>query len=109
MSRYRFIETENKVICISTFAKKPIKGIAKCSPNDTFNSEIGRKLAQLRCDEKIANKRANRAAQKYLEAEQILVEANEYFYDMKQYYLDSEYQYNKAYKALKNFEKEVLK
>lgn len=109
MSRYRFIKADNKVICISTFAKKPVKGIAKCSPNDNFDLEIGTKLAQLRCDLKVADKRANRAAEKYLEAIELLMDANEYFSDMKQYYFDSEHQYNKALEALTNFEKEVLK
>lgn len=109
MSRYRFIKADNKVICISTFAKKPVKGIAKCSPNDTFDLEIGTKLAKLRCDLKVTDKRANRAAEKYLEATELLIDANEYFYDMKQYYFDSEYQYSEALKELKNFEKEVLK
>ena len=51
MARYRFIETNNKVICISTYAKKVVRGVAKCSPNDNFDIEIGKKLAQLRCDE----------------------------------------------------------
>ena len=37
MARYRFIQTGNKVICISTYAKKVVKGIAKCSPNDEFD------------------------------------------------------------------------
>ena len=65
MARYRFIETNNKVICISTYAKKVVRGVAKCSPNDNFDIEIGKRLAQLRCDEKIADKRANRALVKY--------------------------------------------
>ncbi len=109
MPRYRFIEADNKVICISTFAKRPVKGIAKCSPNDNFDFEIGKKLAQLRCDLKIADKRANRAAEKYLEATELLMDANKYFTDMKQYYFDSESQYNKALEELKSFEKEILK
>ena len=82
MARYRFIEAGNKIICISTYAKKVVKGIAKCSPNDNFDIEIGKKLAQLRCDEKIADKRANRALDKYLEAGEILAEAKMYFDDL---------------------------
>ena len=107
MARYRFIETNNKVICISTYAKKIVRGVAKCSPNDNFNIEIGKKLAQLRCDEKIADKRANRALDKYLEAEDILAEAKAYYDDMRRYYLDSEHKHDKALADLVEFEKNI--
>lgn len=107
MARYRFIEAGNKIICISTYAKKVVKGIAKCSPNDNFDIEIGKKLAQLRCDEKIADKRANRALDKYLEAGEILAEAKMYFDDMRQYYLDSEDKHDKALAELENFQKGI--
>ena len=107
MARYRFIEAGNKIICISTYAKKVVKGIAKCSPNDNFDIEIGKKLAQLRCDEKIADKRANRALDKYLEAGEILAEAKMYFDDMRQYYLDSENKHDKALAELENFQNEI--
>lgn len=107
MARYRFIEAGNKIICISTYAKKVVKGIAKCSPNDNFDIEIGKKLAQLRCDEKIADKRANRALDKYLEAGEILAEAKMYYDDMRMYYLDSENKHDKALAELVNFQKEI--
>lgn len=107
MARYRFIEAGNKIICISTYAKKVVKGIAKCSPNDNFDIEIGKRLAQLRCDEKIADKRANRALDKYLEAGEILAEAKMYFDDMRQYYLDSENKHDKVLAELVNFQKEI--
>ena len=108
MSRYRFIVHDNKVICISSFARKNIKGIAKCAPNDNFDIEIGKKLAQLRCDKKVADKRADRAAQKYIEAEDQLYEAFHNFENIKSYYFDSEAQYQKAEKALFDFESKLL-
>ena len=107
MARYRFIETNNKVICISTYAKKVVRGVAKFSPNDNFDIEIGKRLAQLRCDEKIADKRANRALDKYLEAEDILAEAKAYYDDMRRYYLDSEHKHDKAFADLVEFEKNI--
>lgn len=106
--RYRFIQAGNKVICISTYAKKVVKGIAKCSPNDEFDLDLGKELAKLRCDVKIADKRANRAAEKYIEAEDNLFEANQYFSDMRNYYLDSERNYFEALDKLNNFEKKML-
>ena len=107
MARYRFIETNNKVICISTYAKKVVRGVAKCSPNDNFDIEIGKRLAQLRCDEKIADKRANRALDKYLEAEDILAEAKADYDDMRRYYDDSEHKHDKALADLVEFEKNI--
>lgn len=108
MARYRFIQTGNKVICISTYAKKVVKGIAKCSPNDEFDLEFGKELAKLRCDVKIADKRANRAAEKYIEAEDNLYEANQYFCDMKDYYYDSENKYFNAVDKLNEFEEKNM-
>lgn len=108
MARYRFIQTGNKVICISTYAKKVVKGIAKCSPNDEFDLEFGKELAKLRCDVKIADKRANRAAEKYIEAEDNLYEANQYFCNMKDYYFDSERKYAEAMDKLNEFEEKNM-
>ena len=65
-------------------------------------------MAQLRCDEKIADKRADRAMKKYIEAEDALFEAKEYFYKMKDYYLDSEHKHDKAQNELIHFEKELM-
>ena len=107
MAKYRFIEAGNKIICISTYAKKVVKGIAKCSPNDNFDIEIGKKLAQLRCDEKVADKRADRALDKYLEAENILFKAKAYYDDMRKYYLDSEDKHDKALAELLDFQKNI--
>lgn len=67
--RYLYNITDNKVICVSHFAGKAVRGIAKCDPNcDAFNEETGIKLATLRCDEKVARKRAKRAEEKYIAA-----------------------------------------
>ena len=106
--RYRFIQEGNKVICISTYAKKNITGVAKCAPEDEFDLEFGKILAKLRCDVKVADKRANRAAEKYIEAEDNLFEANKYFSDMREYYFDSERKYSEALDKLNNFEKKML-
>lgn len=46
-----------KVICVSHYAGKAVRGIARCYSTDTFNSEDGKKLARLRCEAKVAKKR----------------------------------------------------
>jgi hypothetical protein len=107
MARYRFIEAGNKIICISTYAKKVVRGVAKCSPNDNFDIEIGKKLAQLRCDEKVCNKRAIRALEKYMEAEYRLFAAKEYFENMRSYYLESEKRHDDVVDELKKFSRTI--
>lgn len=107
MPRYRFIEVPNKVICISTYAKKIVRGVAKCSPNDKFDIEIGKKLSQLRCDKKVAEKRMNRAYNKYEEALRAFADAKLYLFSMEEYYESSVDKYNKACNALENFSKNI--
>ena len=56
--RHMFSIGDNKVVCISKYAGKPVRGIAKCDPEyDEFDVETGKELAQSRCDVKVANKR----------------------------------------------------
>lgn len=107
MARYSFIRNNNKIICLSTYAKKVVRGIAKCSPNDNFSVEIGERLAQLRCDFKIAEKRMNRAYQKYMDARQVLFEAQKHFDEMNKYYDESCWKYNEAQRVLYNFQRNI--
>ena len=73
MARYKFYDYKEKdgtpvVVCVSSYAGKPVKGRAKCSPHDTFDIEKGKRLAQARCDLLIAQKRQKRAISKMHEA-----------------------------------------
>lgn len=61
MARYNYHVAGNKVICTSTYAKKCVRGVAKCAPGDEFDLEKGKELAKLRCDLKVAKKRRQRA------------------------------------------------
>ena len=88
--RYRHYVTGNKVICVSSYAGKTVKGYAKCDPKDVFDLENGKKLARLRCDEKIAAKRVNRAAAKYAEAVEILKQAQAHVDRMNSYFMESQ-------------------
>ncbi len=105
MSRYKFIKTDNKIICLSTYAKKPVRGVAKCSPHDEFDFEIGAKLAKLRCDVKVCEKRLANARYRYSEAVDILNEAMKYYDSMWEYYMDSLTNYKESEIELKEFEK----
>lgn len=88
-NNYKYIETPNKVIALSTYAGKTVRGIAKCHPNDTFDVEFGRKLAAARCNAKIAAKRAANAQNKYWEAHKKYLEINRTFKKYSQYYIDA--------------------
>ena len=108
MGRYRFYEANNKIICVSTFAKKDVKGVAKCSPEDKFDIKIGYELARLRCDEKVALKRLEKARKRYTKAvKEMNVVKNEF--DSACIYLsNSSEDYTKAMIHRKEFEK-ILK
>lgn len=86
---YRIYEHGNEVIAVSTFAKRPVRGIAKCSPHDTFDAELGKKLAIARCNRKVAAKRLDRAGNKYEAALNALREAQEAVEAASRYYDDA--------------------
>ena len=65
MARYTFYKQGNNVICVSHYAGKTVKGIAKCAPADTFSDDFGKALSQLRCDIKVARKRYKAAQDNY--------------------------------------------
>ena len=48
---------KDTVVAVCHYAGRPVRGIAKCSPADDFDLEVGKELAKARCDLKIANKK----------------------------------------------------
>jgi hypothetical protein len=62
MTKYNFYtDGKTKVVAVSTYAGKTVRGVAKCDVNDTFSLEKGKELAAARCNEKVAKKRLTRA------------------------------------------------
>ena len=47
---------KNKVYCMTFYAGKTIKGVAKRHPEDEFDLEVGKKLARARCEYKLRKK-----------------------------------------------------
>lgn len=78
-----------KVIAISTYAGRTVKGVAKCHPNDIFDIEFGKKLAAARCNEKISYKRLTRAVNKFKQAADESIAADEKLKRMRDYVLDA--------------------
>ncbi len=101
--KYKFAMTGNTVIAISTYAGKTVKGYAKCHPNDHFDLETGKTLAELRCAQKIAEKRFNRAVEQERKAKAALEAAELHRRDMGDYRTDAAIAWDKADTALKNF------
>jgi hypothetical protein len=91
ISKYKFYSDEKArvVVALSTFAKKPVRGKAKCDPRDEFSTSDGMLLAAARCNERIAEKRKRNAEARYVEAVRKAQEANEHLEKMKKYFDDS--------------------
>lgn len=69
MARYRFYATPGpRVICVSSYAGRKVRGVAICDENDEYDLEKGKALAQARVDLEIARRRLKRANQKLDEA-----------------------------------------
>lgn len=101
---YKYIVTPNKVIAISSYAGRTVKGVAKCHPNDTFDVEYGKALAAARCNVKIAAKRMARANEKLQEAVGNYNAAHYHFRMMQDYCFDASAAYGDALIALGNLE-----
>lgn len=91
MCHYKIYKSEksNKIVALSSFAGKTIKGVAKCDPSDSFSTEFGVELAVARCNSKVASKRVKYAAKKLIDAQVTLEEAQKQFELMFAYYNDS--------------------
>lgn len=90
ISKYKFYNAKNKIVAVSTFAGKKVKGVAKCDPSDIFDEDYGKELAAARCAAKIAKKRFERASKKVKEAKIAWEKANKYYDDMFDYEADAE-------------------
>ena len=100
LEKYKYYQAGNKVIAVSSFAGRTVRGVAKCAPNDEFDLEKGKKLAALRCNEKVAQRRLARAHKKQEEAAAQFCRAEAYYDNMIYYEED-------AYEALLEARKDV--
>ena len=78
-----------KVIAVSTYEGKKVRGVAKCDESDNFDIEKGKKLAAARCNLKIATKRRKRADKQYDKANEEFIRVMRYYNDMHDYFTDS--------------------
>ena len=109
MATYQFYQMKTKsgnekIVCASHFAGETVRGVAICSSNDTFDPEVGRELARLRCDQKIAEKRHWRAIDKLRAAIDTHDSAARREEDMRQYLNDSIIKRDRITKKLSELE-----
>lgn len=100
MRKIKFYNSDNKVIAVSSFGEQPVKGIAKCDPSDTFSLEIGKELAEARCNLKIASKRVKYADVKLDEALKAFNAATEYLCYVKKYHASALNTHEEAQKVV---------
>lgn len=105
--RYKYFYSGNQVVCVSTFAGRRVRGVAKCDPTDTFDKDKGAMLAKLRCDLKIAKKRKNRAIEKYNDAYDAYTKASDYVDAMGDYFADAVNEYESLRTRLEDFESKL--
>ena len=109
MSRYRiYTDRKGKVIVVSTYAGKNVRGVAKCHPSDSFDNEKGIKIAQARCDLKIAEKRVKRAKGKYDATVAVFNKASKDVDKAAEYVLHAERLVVEACKALEACGKDIV-
>ena len=94
-------EPTGTVVAISSYAGKPVRGVAKLNPEDQFDVEFGKKLAAARCNLKVAKKRLQRATGKYSESGIAYVEAKRQYNKMCDYFCDATDAYDKAAEELR--------
>ena len=89
LNKYKFVTYGNKVIAISSYGGKRVRGVAICSKDDNFSLDKGKELAAARCALKVAEKRVKRAYNKVTEAEVAYDKAGEYFDSMCDYHANA--------------------
>ena len=103
ISKYKiFTDNKGKVIALSTYAGKTVRGVANCNPADIFDMEKGKQLAIARCAKKIAEKRIARAEKKVREAEDLRESATSRLYKMKVYLADANAEHKDACKQIQD-------
>ena len=108
--KYTYNVGENKVVCVSHYAGKPVRGIAKCNEaHDKFNCETGMKLAKMRCDTKIALKRVDYTVKKLNSAIEEMVKVQNDVDALTTFLTKSENDYAQLKKSLEEFEEELAK
>ena len=109
LDKYNYYTNEKngKVIAVSTYGGKTVRGVAKCDPSDNFSLDFGKKLAALRCNKRITEKRMKRAWVQYQDAIDAITNALDHATKMKKYYDDAKNENDLAKNELTDFLKSM--
>lgn len=106
--RYKFYsDGANKIVAVSSYAGRTVRGVAKCDPRDNFNRSKGEELAQARCNLKVAIKRHKRAETELGKAERAVIDAQNRVKKMKEYIEDASSQLSLAHSKLQEIERNL--
>ena len=104
MKTYTYHFAENKIVCITKYAGKAVRGIAKCDERfDEFNTDTGKKLSKARCDVNVRKKMVARSAEKVARVEAELANLTRIAANLKKKYNED----LEAYVAAKDFLKDL--
>lgn len=95
------------VVAVTTYAGKPVRGIAKCDPRDTFDEETGKRLAAARCAVKVARKRCDRAVKEFAKAHTEYHKVVKKYDDMSDYVNSATVEYEEALNNLHSISAEL--
>ena len=97
---YKIYTHNNEVIAVTSFARRPVRAVAKCDPRDTFNVEFGKALAVARCDVKVADKRLVAAKKRLDKANEAMIAAKRELDAANKYFNLAQEEHVDAYKSV---------
>ena len=104
---YTYSVADNRVYCMTFFAGKTVKGVAKCDPTDEFNLEDGKKLAKARCNVKVAKKKLKIKTQRRDAAIRELAVAQYHMNKAQEYTYEAELAYEACIEELEKIEAQL--
>jgi hypothetical protein len=112
LEKYKFFIHTRKdgvkeVVAMSTYAGRYVRGIAKCSPEDPFDEEFGKKLAAARCNLKVAQKRQMAATKAMSEASIMLDNAKNRYLEMMTFVKDANKELDDAFTEINKLEESI--
>ena len=100
--------SENRVYCMTFYAGKTVKGVAKRNPEDEFDLEVGKKLARARCEYKLRKKQLKNKLKRCEIAESELMIAQNHARNAVIYKVEAEENLKAAKKALEEIESSFI-
>ena len=96
--------SENRVYCMTFYAGKTVKGVAKRDPEDEFDLEVGKKLARARCEYKLRKKQLKNKLKRCEIAQAELITAQNHARNAVIYKIEAEANLETARRALAEIE-----